>query len=99
MLTISCIPSSFCAFNIINRKMAGGDVGGGYSNPLSLGISPLFFSYLFGVYVYIVASDAFALGLLGGAQAGDAALGDVAVRTCVFSSDVTSSTCILFADN
>jgi len=33
-------------------------VGGGYSNPLSLGV---IFQLTFGVYVYIVAADAFAL--------------------------------------
>jgi len=43
MLTISCITCNFCALNIINRKKAEGDVIGGYSNLLPLGILSVIF--------------------------------------------------------
>jgi len=89
MLTISCIPSNFCAFNIINRKMARGDVRGGHSNLLSSGIFPVIFQLTFGVHVYIVAADAYAPSLEQHRPA--TRLGDVALRTCV------SFTCVLSA--
>jgi len=96
MLTISCIPSSFCAFIIINRKMAGEMLEADIPAPFHWAF-PFMFQLTFGMHVYIACAGRLRAGLVGGAQAGDAALDDVVVRTCVFSSDVTSSTCILFA--
>jgi len=47
MLTISCITCNFYALNIINRKKAGGDVIGGYSNLLLVGILSVIFQLAF----------------------------------------------------
>ena len=54
MLTISCITCNFCAFNIINRKKAGGDVMGGYSHLFPSGHLPRFIFSWFCVPVYNV---------------------------------------------
>jgi len=43
VLTISGITSRFCAFIIINRKMAVGDVMGGFPNPRPTGYPPFIF--------------------------------------------------------
>ena len=85
MLTISCIPSSFCSFIIINRKMAGEMLEVGIPTPFHWAFPSYFSVNLLGVHVYIVAADAFALSLERHSPASDVVRCTRIARTCVLN--------------